>query len=50
MGEMIQTRYTPWFWIWLVLLVGAIGPLVGELVWMLSRRQRRWQPARGAEY
>jgi hypothetical protein len=50
MTEIIQTRYTGWFWIWFVLIIGALGPLAGELVWMLARRERRWQPARGAEY
>ena len=49
-AEMIQTRFTPWFWIWLVLILGALGPLVGELIWALTRRERRWQPAYGEQY
>jgi hypothetical protein len=49
--EMVQTRYTPWFWIWLVLLVGSLGPLVGEMIWSLTRRpRRRWRPAYAEDY
>jgi hypothetical protein len=53
-GAMVRTHYTPWFWIWLVFLVGSLGPLVGELIWAgTSRpaRPRRWRrPAYADDY
>jgi hypothetical protein len=48
--EMVRTRYTAWFWIWLVLIVGSLGPLVGETIWALTRRSRRWRPAYSEDY
>jgi hypothetical protein len=50
-GAMVQTHYTPWFWLWLVLLVGSLGPLVGEMIWSLTHRpRRRWRPAYADDY
>jgi hypothetical protein len=50
-GMMIETHYTPWFWLWLVLLVGSLGPLIGEMIWALtSRPRRRWRPAYADDY
>jgi hypothetical protein len=40
---MIQTYYTPWFWMWLVLIFLALGPLVAETIWA-ANRQSRWRP------
>ncbi len=49
--EAIQTRYTPVFWLWLVVLVGSLGPLIAEMVWATTRRQRRrWRPAYADDY
>jgi hypothetical protein len=37
-AQMLGTRYTVWFWLWLVLMAGALGPVIGEGIWYASRR------------
>jgi hypothetical protein len=52
-AAMIRTSYTPWFWLFVVVLVGSLGPLVGELVWAANRNSRprqRWRPAYRDDY
>jgi hypothetical protein len=49
MAEMIKTRYTPWFWVWLVLIAGALGPLVGEAI-AAGNRRPRWRPSTLRDY
>jgi hypothetical protein len=51
-NPLVETVYTPWFWLWLVALVGSLGPLVGEMIWAATARtrKRRWRPAYADDY
>ncbi len=37
-AQMIRTHYSPIFWVWLILMVGALGPVIGEGIWYANRR------------
>jgi hypothetical protein len=50
LGGTLQTHYTPWFWLWLLFLIGSFGPLVGEFIWALAQQPPRRRAASADEY
>ncbi|MCI0459949.1 MAG: hypothetical protein L0Z62_23610 [Gemmataceae bacterium] len=48
-AQMIRTHYTPIFWLWLVLILGALGPVIGEGIWYANRRAE-YRHAVGTNY